>query len=230
MSNRETLEVVGNDAKPGKSFLDGQLAGAVDEGAYEGEASQQPVAGDSLKALRALAQELFSAEREVARCQAQLKTAEDALEDVKEHRLPDLMLRHELPSFDFVDAATGERTTIKYKSGWRVRMPPKQDEDGQPIEENLEKRKGIIEWFRGIGLGAIVRKEIKIPAGLMADAAVADLMTDLKLAYPDLDPGLVEDINASTLRAQVKRRKDKGLDVHSDIIVQSIHEATVAKR
>lgn len=225
------LRVAGTTGGKRKTFLDEQLAKPGDTAtAYEADdAVERPVEGDSLKALQALAQEYLTAEREVARTAADYARAQEALADVQERRLPDLMSRHSLPSFQFVDTDTGVTTTIKYESGWRVRMPPKQDEEGNPLQDNIEKRKAICQWFRDIGLGGIVRKEVKIACGLKPDAEVVALMADIQ-ERTGLEPGLVEDVHSSTLRAQVRRRKEKGEDVHEDIVCQPIHKATVAKR
>lgn len=228
---KKVLRVTGDAGRQRTSFLDEQLAtGAADTHYDESDAAERPVEGDSLKALQALAQELLASEREVARTGAEYARAVAALEDVQEHRLPDLMSRHNLPSFEFIDAATGERLTIKYENGWRVRMPPKQDEEGMPIAENLQKRKEICEWFRSINLAGIVRKEMKVSMGLLSDDLVSQIVGAFKQANPSLDPGVVEDIHASTLRAQVKRRKEKNLEVHPDIICSPIHKASVTKK
>lgn len=225
---KKVLRVTGDAGRQRTSFLDEQLAtGAADTHYDESDAAERPVEGDSLKALQALAQELIASEREVARTGAEYARAVAALEDVQEHRLPDLMSRHNLPSFEFVDAVTGTRQTITYKNGWRVLMPPKQDEEGIPIAENLEKRRQICQWFRQIGLAGLVRKEMKVPMGLLDDALVTQIVSAFKAANPNLDPGVIEDINASTLRAQIKRRKEKNLDIHPDIICNAIHKAIV---
>lgn len=227
----KVLRVTGHAGTKHKSFLDEQLAtGAADTHYDESDAAERPVEGDSLKALQALAQELLAAEREVARTGAEYSRAQEALVDVQEHRLPDLMFRSQLPSFEFIDAVTGIRSTIKYENGWRVRMPPKQDEEGIPIKENLEKRKNICQWFRGIGLSGVVRKELKVSMGLLSDDLVSQIVGAFKLANPTLDPGVIEDIHASTLRAQIKRRKEKNLEVHPDILCQPIHKATVSNK
>lgn len=227
----KVLRVTGDAGAQRKSFLDGQLAsGAADTHYDESDAAERPVEGDSLKALQALAQELLACEREVSRTGAEYSSAQAALADVQEHRLPDLMSRHNLPKFEFIDAVSGQRLIIKYENGWRVRMPPKQDEDGTPIAENLEKRKAICEWFRGIGLAGIVRKEMKVAMGLLPDDQVSQIVGAFKQANPSLDPGVTEDIHASTLRAQVKRRKEKNEEVHADILCQPIHKASVANK
>jgi hypothetical protein len=227
----DVLKVEGATKARRQSPLAGQLAtNGVDVSAYAADSSGTALPGDSLKALQALAQELIDAEGEVLRKARALQVAADALSDIQERRLPDLLEEHGLPKFEFVDKTTGNHYIIKLETGWRVQMPPLRDKDGNEFPENLEKRKRIFEWFRSIGKGGIIKKEMTVPMGLMPDGDAVAIMTKLKELYPTLDPGLTEEIHHSTLKSQVRQLKDKEETVHEDIICTPIRKAAVQNK
>lgn len=224
------LKVEGATKRRVKSGADSQLASGIDTSAYEADSSGPALQADSLKALQSLAQELVDAEAEVQRRARSLSQATEALADIQEKRLPDLLEEHGLPRFEFVDRTTGDHYTIKLETGWRVQMPPLRDKDGNEFPENLEKRKAIFEWFRSIGKGGIIKKEMSVPMGLMPDAKAVEIMTAFKEANPTLDPGLTEEIHHSTLKSQVRKLKDEDEHVHEDITCTALRKAAVQRK
>lgn len=228
----EILKVAGSVPRTNKkSSLAGQLANASsDVSAYEGDSTSTPIEGNSLSALQALALELITKTHAVARAGQALQDALDALEEVQEHKLPDLMEAHSLPKFEFYDKTTGQTTVIKLEDKWRVTMPPLRDKEGNFYPENEQRRRDICQWFRDIGKGAVVKKELKVPMGLVSDEFALEVMTAVKAKYPDLDPGLVEDIHQKTLEAQVRRMKNDGKEIHEAIVCQPIRKATVTPK
>lgn len=197
---------------------------------YAADSSEQAVSEDSLPALQALAEELLNEERGVADCVAALKKAVDRLADVQEKRLPDLMEKFGMEKFYFLDKTTGLRRVIKLESKWRVSMPPLKDDEGNHYPENEVKRKAIYEWFRGIGLAGIIKKDMLVPMGLVPDAVAMEIMAEFKETHPNLDPGLSEKIEPATLTAQVSRLKDAGKAVHEDIVVKPLRRAKVTNK
>lgn len=225
-----TVKVEGATKPRRKSALDAALASGSDMSAYEADSTGPALAQDSLAALQALAQELINAEVDVIMKARALQIAQSALDDVQERRLPDLLEEYGLPKFEFIDRTTGRKYVIKLETGWRAQMPPLRDKEGNEFPENLEKRKAIFEWFREIGLGGIIKKEMSVPMGLIADEKAVEVMTKVKELFPNLDPGLTEEIHHSTLKSQVKRLKEQDKDVHKDIICTAIRKANVTQK
>lgn len=228
----DVLRVTGATPVKGKTFLAGQFAtGPVDPAAYAGFDTAKPVAGDSLAALQSLAQELLTESKAVVDAARVLAEARDRLADVQERRLPDLMERHSLPKFEFVDRTTGCTLIIKLDSDkWRVSMPPMKDEQGNPIPDNEEKRKAVLTWLREIGNGGSIKKNVEMLVGQMADADVAALMVEIKTLHPLIDMGLIERIEPATLTALVNRLLKAGKEVHESIQIKPVRQAKVVTK
>jgi hypothetical protein len=223
----KTLKLEGATKRAAKNALAGQLASSDDAAAYAADVTEKAVSEDSLQNLRALAAELLDAAREVTRINNQLQKATARLADIQEHKLPDLMDANEIPRFDFMDSTTGTRYIIENKANWRVSMPPLRDKDGNTYPENVGKRKAIMSWFREIGLGGIIKKEVSAPLGRMRDEDVEALVTDIKSRHPELELGISEEIHPSTLKSQVRTLKDAGKDVHEDLQVTPVRTAAI---
>src|SRR4051812_33091449 len=162
MATEKVLRVEGSTRRKA-SALAGQMAtGPVDydPADLEGKA----VAGDSLKMLQALAQELIDADKAVFDASISLQRAVSAYAEIAEVKLPDLMERHSLPKFEFYDKATDRTLIIKLESNkWRVTMPPKKDHEGNEYPGWQEKHDRIFAGLREIGLGGIIGKVIEVP-------------------------------------------------------------------
>lgn len=208
---------------PKKSSLSGMLA--KDDQAYGDDAGAAPVSKDSLPALRALAEEMLTLEREVARRAKMWEEAVADLADVQENRLPKLMEANELNNFGFIDKTTGRHLTIKLDSKWRVQLPTIQV--GKKFVRDEAACKPVYDWFRQIGLSGIIKKVVEVPAGLMPDDQVGALMESIKEQFPELDPGLIEKIEPATLTSQVTKLKDDGKNIHEALRVTPIKRAVV---
>lgn len=226
----DVLKVEGATKPRRRSSLAGQIAGKVDTSAYEADSDQSPVSGDSLTALQGLAQELLDREADVGRAGRKLKEAMEALEDVQERRLPDLLEEHNIPKFEFVDRTTGIRYSIKLDTNWRVSMPPMKDEDGNPLPENFAKRKNVFAWAREIGQGGSVKKNAEVALGLVSDEFAVKFITEIKKNYPNLDPAITEKIEPATLTAMVRRLLEAGKSVCEDLVVKPVRRAKVTEK
>jgi len=196
------------------------------EAAYTADdTAGKAVEGDSLKALRALAQELVEAERTVEEKNKALTNAQIALADVQENRLPKLMKEHDLKKFEFTDARTGITRTIKFESKWRVQLPT--IKVGNQHVADHEARKPVFQWFREQGLGGVIKKDVVVPVGLLSDEFAANLMQAVKDFDSTLDPGLAEKIEPATLTAQVTRLKEAGTSLHPAIKCEPVERAKV---
>lgn len=231
-ATEDVLTVEGASPAKRKPLLAGQLAGGnVDAAAYADDSVDEAVQGDSLAALQALAQELIAESRSVMLAARDLRDAQNRLADVAEHRLPDLMEKHNLPKFEFLDRTTGLTLVIKLESDkWRVSMPPQKDDQGNALPENAEKRKEIYDWLRTIGQAGSIKKLVEVQAGLISDEAAQALMDEITASHPTLDVGLTEKVEPATLTALVTRLLKAGKQVHEAIQVKPVRQAKVAKK
>jgi hypothetical protein len=189
--------------------------------AYAADSDSAPPAADSLAALKHLTQTLLDRQRDCAEALKNLEAAETALADIQERKLPDMMFEHNIEKFDYVDAVTGDKYTIKYVSKWRVSMPGRQ---------HAEQREAIYAWLREIGQGGLVKKSVVVPLGLKSDEDAHSMCDNLRLQYPGVEPAISDEVAASTLTSLVSKRKDAGENVHEFINVDPIREARVTQK
>jgi hypothetical protein len=223
------VSIEGKSKAPKKSVLAGALAkaGPVDYG--EDAEANKPVEGVTLDALRTMCQEMLNLEAEIAtRNEATAKLTKQ-LADLQENRLPKVMEQNQLPEFRFKDARTGIETIIRIKDDIRVQLPtmPK----GKAFVRDPEACKPVYAWFKSNGMGAILDKEFVVPVRHLTEEQIVMLMTQVKELDPTLDGAVVEDINAQTLKATVKRIREEGkLQLPEAIKVTPIKQAkTFAK-
>lgn len=221
----DTLRIEGASPTPKANPLAGAFAQGPAAYAEEDTAKAAQHNEDSIAALRALAQEMVALERDAAEKLTAATNAAKALAEIQEVRLPKLMKQFEMDRFDFIDKTTGLKRIIKFESKWRVQLPTKKV--GNQFVPDHEARKPIFQWFRDIGKGGIIKKEVVVPVGLQSDEFAAALMQVIKQHDATLDPGLSEKIEPSTLTAQISRLKDNGEDVHKDIKVEAVERAKV---
>lgn len=228
MPSQEQEALVRGETDAPNDFLQGHTKPQTDEtaAAYAADAEgEKAVEGDSLTVLRALAEELFNTERRIAKLTQELADEAKGLGDIQEKRLPDLMDRHNMPSFQFFDVTTGITHTIKREDKWRVSMPANKP-------ENFGKRKLIFDWFRSpdIGLAGVIKKGVVAAVGTRSDEFVGGIIAKLKQEFPDLDVSVEEKIEPATLTAQVSRLKDAGKNVHEDLNVAPLRRAVVSAK
>lgn len=222
-----TVTVEGASDAPKVNPLAGQLAGktGTTEG-YEGFDAKPAVTDDTLAALRSLAQELINYQRQLATAEAAVVAARELLAGVQEKKLPDMMERHGLPRFDFVDKTTGEKMIMEFISDkWRVAMPPKQGKTADP--QWRTKHSAIYEWIETIGKGSAIKRDMLVPLGLMKDEDAAKVADAFKKEHPDLDVALSKYVEAATLTAMVSKLKNAGENVSEHLKVTPIREVRV---
>ena len=221
----DVLRVEGASTAPKPSVLAGQLAtGTIDPKAYGGY-EDAAVEGNSLEALRALAQELIGCARGLAEAEAGVVSAREKLADVQERRLPTLMEKHSLKKFDFVDKTTGATRQIALIEGWRVSLPAKQGKTMDP--QWRTKHDAIYDWLGEIGSAGIIKKELVAALGLMPDATVAAIVAAFKKENPEVDMAFNKFVEPMSLKALVTKRKDAGVEVHEFINAKPMFEARV---
>jgi hypothetical protein len=147
------------------------------------------------------------------------------LADVQEKRLPDLMEKHGLTKFNFVDKTSGITRTIELINKWAVSMPAKQGKTADPAW--MTKHAAIYEWLVSIGKGGVIKKDFVAPLGLVSDEDAAKLVEAFKATHPDIDVKLDKYVEPATLTALISTMKDAGESVSEFLQVKPRREAKV---
>lgn len=226
-SQDSVLTVEGASQAPKQSALDSQLAkgGAVNAEAFKDYSTGEAVSEDSLAALAALAQEQVECERSLAEAMAAVVRAKIALADVQEHKLPDLMEKHGLPKFNFVDKTTGQTRTIEFISKWSVSLPAKTGKTADP--QWRTKHDAIYDWLEQIGKGSIIKRDMVAPLGLMADSEAVKIISAFKESNPTVDVAFQKYVEPASMSALISRMKDAGETVNEFINVKPVRESRV---
>lgn len=222
----EVLTVEGASQAPKQSALQSQLAtSTVDADAFKGLIGGEPVSGDSLETLKMLAQEQVDCERALQEAMATVVRAKNALADVQEHRLPDLMEKHGLPKFNFVDKTTGLTRTIEFISKWSVSMPPKTGKTADP--QWRTKHEAIFDWLDSIGKGSVIKRDMVAPLGLMPDTEAVAIIAKFKETNPNVDVAFQKYVEPASMTSLVSHMKDEGAEVNEFINVKPVRESRV---
>jgi len=158
----------------------------------------QPLAAsEALARLTQLASEQAKAEAEVARIEAELQAAKDALKVISETSVPELMDELGMTSFK-----TASGLTVDIKETIRASIP----KNKQPLAFN---------WLREHGNAALIRRVISLPFGKGEDERAQEVM-DI-LAQEGLHPDDVLSVHPSTLSAFVKEKLEKGEEIPTEL-------------
>lgn len=176
---------------------------------------EDAVAEDSLEALRGLAIELMDKERAVADAQEALDKATGELAQIKEHRLPEMLDRVEMPEFKFVDSESGATLTISVENEYHVSQP-----------KDKEQRKKGFAWLIKIGKKGIIKETVEVPVGRNASVLAKKIAAAVKKIDKTLDVGFQRKVESSTLRAAVIDWMRAGKNVPEGLF--NIHEKRVA--
>lgn len=229
-AHADAFTVVGEVEQPKKPVLDGQYAGTnTDTSGYEKYAPQSITPdGNTTIALTALAQELLACERNLAAALAAAVKAREALADVAERRLPDMMEAANMVRLDFEDRITGaKKTIVLIKDKYRVSLPPKSGENPDPQWEM--KHACVHDWLESpdVGQGAAIKRDMDVPLGLMGDEAAAKIVAEFKALHPECEVGLKKYIEPATLTSIVTKMLKDGKNVNQYINVKPVREAKV---
>jgi hypothetical protein len=192
--------------------------------AYEADAGLAPPDHNIRQAINFLIQELFNRRRAVDAAAAALRDAQDALADVQERRLPDMMQEMGIPangSIDHVDEYTGEHFKIKLVQGLMVSQPPVQD---------VSRRDAIYAWLRRIGQGGLIKKTATAVLGQRSDDEVAGVVADFKQAYPDIDITVADRVEAASFSKLVRTLKERGENIDENVSVTPFREARISAK
>lgn len=224
----DVVRVKGATVPRKASKIAGLMGGVSDKQDYGADADKVAVTEDGLAALRALAAELVTAEREVELADAEAKRKAQVLADIQENRLPKMMALYDMKRFDFNDTTTGLTHIIKYIEDIRVQLPTRKE--GNKFVADPIARLPIWAWLKELGQGGVVKKVVEMPVGFMKDEEVADLMASIKKENPTLDIGLTEEVHAGTFKALVKRLREEGKAVPEAVKVTPFQVAKVVAK
>jgi hypothetical protein len=169
-----------------------------------GEYADQPEV-DDLKKLSRLAADQVAAEAEVIRCEEELRKAKDALRQINEVQLPEVMDRLKLEQFKTVD---GLEIVVDEK----IRAS---------ITKKNEAR--AFQWLRDNGHDAIIKRLVSIQFGKDEDAQADKLVEFFQSEDGQKVCGMLNlndksSVHAGTLSSLVRSLLEDGEDVPLDIL------------
>ena len=165
---------------------------------FEGEADISSVGANARARLEGLAQDLLGAEALVVSLEEQVKEAKEALRDVKERRLPDLM--DELGSVVF---ETPDGVVIKIAEAIRGSIPA----------ANAEQ---AFAWLEEHGHGALVKRTITVEFGKGEEQWADRFERDCARRKKPLNLARRRGVHPQTLQAFVRGQLEEGVDVPMD--------------
>lgn len=229
-ANADAFTVVGEVEQPKKSVLDGQYVGKnADTSGYEKYAPESVAPdGNTTVALTALAQELLACERNLAAALAEAVRCREALEDVAERRLPDMMEAANMVTLGFEDRITGEKKTIVLvKDKWRVSLPPKSGPNPDP---QWEMKHGCVhDWLESeeVGQSAVIKRDMEVPLGLIGDEGAAKIVAEFKELHPECEVGLKKYVEPAALTSIISKMLKAGKNINQYVNAKAVREARV---
>jgi hypothetical protein len=173
---------------------------------YSAFVSEETISPDKLDTLRALCLEMLQADSEVVRLTEELAKATAKSRRLHEREIPDLMEACHCTEHHYVDPTTGAQAVIKIGEEVRVTLPKAKRDEGY-------------DWLEENGLEAIIQQSIETSVGVGREAfSKADEIVKAIKAYdPKLACKFNRDVHPSTLRAQIIKAIEKGLNVPNDV-------------
>lgn len=144
------------------------------------------------------AMELFEAEVEVLRCEAELKKAQARVRDLSEKTLPDLLDEAGLKS---IELANGGKLTVESKLSV------------SPLKAN---RARVIQWLEATGHSGKIKRAVHVAVGKdpeKTEALVKELAAD---GFKDVEVEVW--VEPSTLTAHVKKCLEAGDELDMDLL------------
>lgn len=159
----------------------------LDELAAEGEA----VASTDLAAISALALKQLALEGEIDKLEKALKAKKKDLSKIQEGELPAALKAARMTTFGLENGMT-----VGYEEDLKISIP-------------AAKKAGVIAKMREWGHAAAVSNVLTIDLGKGNDNAAKSLMAAAEeIGVPAV---LTEDVNSGTVKAELRRRREKGI-------------------
>ena len=166
----------------------------------------QPTSGGDLSRLQELAEEQARAEAEVARIEAELTRAREALTDIAERQLPELMDEFGLETFK-----TRSGLNIKIKEIIRASIPK-------------ARAASAFAWLKEHGHAAMIKRVLSVSFGKGEDEQAEELLEQLSSEYEIDDKASV---HPQTLSAWVKEKLERGDEIPLELF--GVHRQRVSK-
>ena len=178
--------MVGGDPVSEKSFLRAMMTDATPS-----------ITDSDLGMISALAEQQLYAEQLVATLEQDLAEAKAKLKDVAERALPEAMLCVGMEEF-------------KLSNGYKVSV-----KDGVAASMKADKTLEACSWLEGIGLGDVVKDEIRVALGRGELASAHEFM----VLAEKLGVGATEKlaVHPQTLNALVREQMAQGVEFPSDL-------------
>lgn len=160
-----------------------------------------------LNQLSKAALELPKREGDVARAEAELKRAQEALADIAERRIPELMDNLDLTVYPLRDGGQ-----IKIKEAIRASIP-------KPVEPRT------FAWMRANGQAALIKRAVTLTFGMGEDEKAAETLVELR--GKGLQPEDKTTVHNATLVSFVKGMLEDGKELPEDLF--SIMRVRTAK-
>jgi hypothetical protein len=178
---------------------------------YDEDDFEAPGASD-LEQLAKLAHEQEEAEREIEDLQRALSMANDALRDISERRLPELLKKVGMETFTTTD---GLRLTTKEKL--RCGMPEARRDEG-------------CNWLEANGQAPVVKRAFEILFGRDEEAWAKKFEADLRKRKRALQFKRFRWVEPSTLNKVLRDMLKAGVDVPMEIFSASVINVTKVER
>lgn len=162
-----------------------------------------------------LAEELDQAQRALAECEEQLRSAQERVNDLAEHRIPEAL--DELGQRGFT-AADG--TVVKLEERVVASLP--KDED---------RRAAAIKWLEDNGYSSLVKRTFTITFGRDDEAWARQFERQMQRRKRPLDVVRKQDVHHSTLAAHIRELLGEGVDVPLETFqAHTIRRARITRR
>lgn len=153
---------------------------------------------EGLADLSKTALELYEAELEVSRCEANLKAAQKRVADISENVLPGLF---EAVGLEEIKLANG--TKLKVESVLTI--------------GSVTKKPEVLSWLEETGQGGLIKRTLAVSLGKSEPEREAALIKELaEEGYKDVSA--LRWVESQTLKAHVKKQLEAGAEVDMDLL------------
>jgi len=163
-----------------------------------------------LASVQAIADRIVSYEKRVRSLEFDLKQAKKSLQKFTDEDLPSKMLELGIKNFTLSD---GSKIEVKETYGARI---------------SEEKKDKAFAWLRAKGESDIIKNTVTVRFGKEKDNEAQSLIEDL--IKKQWEPEQKQEVHTATLKAWVKERTEKGLELDMDLFGVWIGQRATIKR